>query len=114
MQEIAAAADRPSILPRGDGATIAYRRLAGRSPGIVFLHGLMSDMTGGKALALEALARRRGQAFLRFDTFGHGDSSGDFAEATVGRWKADVLAALDALTEGPQVIVGSSLGGWLM
>jgi len=102
------------MLARGDGATIAYHRRAGRAPGIVFLHGLMSDMTGGKALALEALARARGQAFLRFDTFGHGASSGDFAEATVGRWKEDVLAALDELTEGPQVIVGSSLGGWLM
>jgi pimeloyl-ACP methyl ester carboxylesterase len=114
MQETAAAADRPSILPRGEGATIAYHRLEGRGPGIVFLHGLMSDMTGGKAMALEELARARGQAFLRFDTFGHGQSSGDFADATVGRWKADVLAALDDLTEAPQVIVGSSLGGWLM
>jgi pimeloyl-ACP methyl ester carboxylesterase len=114
MQEPAAATDRPSILARGDGATIAYHRRPGRSPGIVFLHGLMSDMTGGKALALDALARARGQAFLRFDTFGHGASSGAFAEATVGRWKADVLAALDELTQGPQVIVGSSLGGWLM
>jgi pimeloyl-ACP methyl ester carboxylesterase len=104
----------PSILTREDGATIAYRRLPGRAPGLVFLHGLNSDMTGTKALAVEALARRRGQAFLRFDTFGHGASSGDFAAATVGRWRADVLAALDALTEGPQIIVGSSLGGWLM
>jgi pimeloyl-ACP methyl ester carboxylesterase len=101
-------------LPREDGATLAYSRLAGRAPGVVFLHGLMSDMTGTKALALEAFCRRRGHAFLRFDTFGHGASSGDFAAATVGRWKADVLAALDRLTEGPQIVVGSSMGGWLM
>jgi pimeloyl-ACP methyl ester carboxylesterase len=114
MQDLPEAAERPSTLTRDDGATIAYRRLEGRAPGIVFLHGLMSDMTGTKALAVEALARERGQAFLRFDTFGHGASSGEFARATVGRWRDDVLAALDALTRGPQVIVGSSLGGWLM
>jgi len=71
-------------------------------------------MTGTKALTVEALARERGHACLRFDTFGHGASSGTFGEATVGRWKADVLAALDELTEGPQVVIGSSLGGWLM
>jgi pimeloyl-ACP methyl ester carboxylesterase len=114
MQDLSEAAERPSILTCDDGATIAYRRVEGRTPGIVFLHGLMSDMTGSKALAVEALARERGQAFLRFDTFGHGASSGDFAQATVGRWRGDVLAALDALTRGPQVIVGSSMGGWLM
>jgi pimeloyl-ACP methyl ester carboxylesterase len=114
MQDLPEAAERPSTLIRDDGATIAYRRIEGRAPGIVFLHGLMSDMTGTKALALEALARERGQAFLRFDTFGHGASSGEFAQATVGRWRDDVLAALDALTQGPQIIVGSSMGGWLM
>lgn len=74
----------------------------------------MSDMGGTKARTLDAFCAARGQAFLRFDYFGHGASSGDFAAATVGRWKADVLAVLDHLTEGPQVLVGSSLGGWLM
>lgn len=81
---------------------------------MVFLGGFMSDMTGTKARHLDAFCRARGQAFLRFDYFGHGASSGAFADATVGRWKADVLAALDELTEGPQLLVGSSLGGWLM
>lgn len=108
------ATPEPERLAREDGATIAYRRLPGKAPGVVFLHGFMSDMEGGKALALEAFCRARGQAFLRFDTFGHGVSSGDFRAATVGRWKADVLAVIDRLTEGPQILVGSSLGGWLM
>jgi pimeloyl-ACP methyl ester carboxylesterase len=104
----------PAILTREDGATIAYRRRAGRGPGVVFLGGFMSDMTGTKAQALDAFCAARGQAFLRFDYFGHGASSGDFALATVGRWEADTLAVLDALTEGPQILVGSSMGGWLM
>jgi pimeloyl-ACP methyl ester carboxylesterase len=104
----------PSILTREDGATIAYRRHAGRAPGVMFLGGFMSDMTGTKATSLDAFCAARGQSFLRFDYFGHGQSSGDFADATVGRWKDDALAAFDALTEGPQVLVGSSLGGWIM
>lgn len=101
------------ILARADGATIAFHRLAGSTPGVVFLHGWKSDMTGGKALALEEWCRATGRAFLRFDTFGHGQSSGDVDQGTVGRWLADCLAAVDELTEGPQVVVGSSLGGWL-
>jgi pimeloyl-ACP methyl ester carboxylesterase len=106
------------ILSRPDGTTIAYRRLVRKSPdggrpGVVFLHGYHSDMTGGKALALEAFCRDSGYAFLRFDAFGHGESSGDVFEGTIGRWAADAVAVLDELTEGPQVLVGSSLGGWL-
>ncbi len=73
----------------------------------------MSDMTGGKALALEAFCRRRGQAFVRFDYAGHGQSSGKFEDGTIGDWTADALAVLDGLTSGPQVIVGSSMGGWI-
>jgi pimeloyl-ACP methyl ester carboxylesterase len=111
----AAQPDRPAaILAREDGATIAYHRRTGRSPGVVFLGGFMSDMTGTKARTLDAFCAARGQAYLRFDYFGHGASSGAFADATVGRWKEDTLAVLDQLTEGPQVLVGSSLGGWLM
>src|SRR6266851_2945471 len=105
---------QPEILTRSDGATIAYRRLAGKAPGIVFLGGFMSDMTGTKAVALEAFCRARGQAFLRFDYFAHGASSGAFAAATIGRWRDDCLCVLDRLTEGPQILVGSSMGGWLM
>jgi pimeloyl-ACP methyl ester carboxylesterase len=107
-------AERPAILTRDDGATIAYHRRAGKAPGIVFLGGFMSDMTGTKAMRLDAFARARGQAYLRFDYFAHGGSSGDFAEATVGRWKDDALAVIDKLTAGPLILVGSSIGGWLM
>ncbi len=101
-------------LERPDGATLAYRRLAGQSPTVVFLHGFMSDMTGTKATALEAFCAARGQSSLRFDYFGHGASSGEFADGTIGRWRDDAVAVLDALTEGPLVLVGSSLGGWIM
>lgn len=104
----------PSILTREDGATIAYHRRAGRSPGVVFLGGFMSDMSGTKALALDRFCESRGQAFVRFDYFGHGRSSGAFAEATVSRWRADAIAVFDELTAGAQVLVGSSLGGWIM
>jgi pimeloyl-ACP methyl ester carboxylesterase len=106
--------ERPAILTRDDGATIAYHRRAGRAPGIVFLGGFMSDMTGTKAMRLDAFARGRGRAYLRFDYFAHGASFGDFAEATVGRWKEDALAVIDNLTAGPLILVGSSIGGWLM
>ncbi|HMD64517.1 MAG TPA: alpha/beta hydrolase [Stellaceae bacterium] len=101
-------------LTRQDGATIAYDRIAGSSPGVVFLGGFRSDMTGTKALYLEDYCRRRGLAYLRFDYFGHGASSGDAALGTIGRWAEDAIAVLDSLTEGPQVLVGSSMGGWLM
>jgi pimeloyl-ACP methyl ester carboxylesterase len=102
------------ILARGDGATIAYNRLTGKNPGVVFLHGFRSDMTAAKALAIEDLCRRRGQAFVRFDAGGHGQSSGRFEDGCIGQWTDDAVAVLDGLTEGPQVLVGSSMGGWLM
>ncbi len=104
----------PQILECGDGRTIAYHRLAGKSPGVVFLTGFKSDMTGGKALALEEFCRARGQAFLRFDYTGHGQSSGVFEEGSIGQWADDAVTALDRLTEGEQILVGSSMGGWIM
>ena len=104
----------PKILTREDDATIAYRRLPGRSPGVVFLGGYRSDMTGTKALFLENYCRRIGRAYLRFDYFGHGQSSGDFALGTIGRWQDDAIAVIDSLTEGPQILVGSSMSGWIM
>jgi pimeloyl-ACP methyl ester carboxylesterase len=73
----------------------------------------MSDMTGSKAVAIEAFARARGHACLRFDYSGHGESEGAFEKGTIGSWFADALAAFDALTEGPQIVVGSSMGGWI-
>jgi pimeloyl-ACP methyl ester carboxylesterase len=80
----------------------------------VFLPGYASDMNGTKALALEAWAQRRGQAFLRFDYAGCGESQGDFADQTLAGWRDDVLAMLDQVATGPVVLVGSSMGGWLM
>jgi pimeloyl-ACP methyl ester carboxylesterase len=76
--------------------------------------GFRSDMTGTKALFLEEYCRRRGRAFVRFDYFGHGASSGDFAVGTIGRWVDDAIAVIDELTEGPQILIGSSMGGWIM
>ena len=103
-------ATAPQFLERADGARIAYHRTPGSAPGLVFLGGFASDMDGTKALALEAYARERGRAFLRFDYQGHGQSSGRFADGTIGQWRDDALSALDQLTEGPQVLVGSSMG----
>lgn len=103
----------PQFLDAGSGVSIAYHRLAGKSPGVVFLGGFMSDMTGSKALALEAFCRTRGLAFLRFDYRGHGASSGKFEDGTIGRWAEDALTAIERLTEGPQILVGSSMGGWI-
>ncbi len=101
-------------LTRRDGATIAYQLLSGAGPGIVFLGGFRSDMTGTKALFLEDYCRRRGRAYVRFDYFAHGSSGGDFAEGTISRWRDDAIAVIDSLTEGPQILVGSSMGGWIM
>jgi pimeloyl-ACP methyl ester carboxylesterase len=101
-------------LTRPQGATIAYHRLAGAAPGIIFLGGFRSDMIGTKALFLEDYCRRRGRAYVRFDYFGHGQSSGDFADGTVGRWRDDAIAVIDSLSEGSQILVGSSMGGWIM
>ena len=102
------------ILTRSNGATIAYRRSFGKNPGVVFIHGLRSDMNGNKALAIEDHCRETGRAFVCFDLSGHGGSSGRFEDGTIGDWTADVVAVLDELTKGPQILVGSSLGGWLM
>ena len=99
------------VLP--DGRRIAWRRVSGAGPGVVFLGGFRSDMTGTKASFLDAWARARGQAFLRFDYTGHGASSGDFRDGAIGEWTRDAHDALARLTEGPQVLVGSSMGGWI-
>ena len=104
----------PGILARKGGATIAYHRLPGAPPGILFLGGFRSDMAGTKARFLDEYCRRRGRAFVRFDYFGHGQSSGEFERGTIGQWREDALAVLDELTHGPQILVGSSLGGWIM
>lgn len=105
--------DRTEKLERPDGNFVAYARTEGRSPTVVFLGGFRSDMTGTKAVALEAWAERAGQAYLRFDYLGHGQSSGRFEDGTIGRWLEDSLATMDLLTTGKLVLVGSSMGGWL-
>ena len=104
----------PTILPRADAPSIAYLRCEGKSPTVVFLGGVRSDMTGQKALALEAFSRRRGLSFLRFDYTGHGQSQGDFLDGTIESWRRDSLDAIDRLTEGKLILVGSSMGGWMM
>ena len=93
---------------------IAYHRFLGNTPGIIFLAGHGSDMEGSKALHLEKWARTNGQAFLRFDYRGHGKSSGSIDSTNISDWTEDVITAIDELSEGPQILVGSSLGGWLM
>ena len=100
-------------LDRGDGVELAWARQEGRGPTVVFLPGFRSDMTGDKATALAAFCAERGQAMLRFDYSGHGASGGRFEDGTIGRWTDDALAVIDRLTEGPLVLVGSSMGGWI-
>ena len=95
------------------GRRLAYIKTGGRGPGVVFLGGFMSDMTGTKAVYLEDWAREQGRAFLRFDYSGHGESSGKFADGCIGDWAEDALEAVTQLTEGPQILVGSSMGGWI-
>lgn len=87
--------------------------MEGGGPTVVWLGGFRSDMGGTKAQALADWARDAGRACVRFDYFGHGESSGDFLHGTVGRWREDALAVIDGLTQGPLVLVGSSMGGWI-
>ncbi len=103
----------PSYLETGAGRRLAYHKTDGAGPGVVFLGGFMSDMEGTKALALEDWARAAGRAFLRFDYSGHGQSDGAFTDGSIGDWAADARAVIEALTDGPQVLVGSSMGGWI-
>jgi pimeloyl-ACP methyl ester carboxylesterase len=101
------------VLSRDDGERLAWRRVAGAGPTVVWLGGFRSDMTGTKAQALAGWALASGRAYLRFDYFGHGASSGDFAHGTITRWREDALAVLDELVDGQAVLVGSSMGGWI-
>ncbi|MDU8926356.1 alpha/beta hydrolase [Alisedimentitalea sp. MJ-SS2] len=94
------------------GRQLAYHKTEGQGPCVIFCGGLKSDMEGTKAVYLENWARARGQAYLRFDYSGHGESSEQFTDGCIGDWHEDTLAAVDALTQGPIVVVGSSMGGW--
>lgn len=99
---------------RPDLPKLAYRKVKGKSPGVLFLPGYGSNMNGQKAESLEEFCRSLGHSYLRFDYTGHGASEGVLSEGTIGTWKKDVLFVLDELAEGPQILVGSSIGGWLM
>lgn len=99
------------ILP--DGREIAYRLSRGKTPGVVFCGGFRSDMTGTKATAMAEYCESIGRQCLRFDYTGHGQSSGDFAECTIGGWKNDALAIIDQLAPGENILIGSSMGGWI-
>ena len=100
-------------LDRGDGTELAWMKQDGTGPTIVFLPGFRSNMTGDKATGLAAFAAARGHAMRRFDYSGHGASGGDFLDGTIGVWAADALAAIDRLTTGDLLLVGSSMGGWI-
>ena len=99
--------------PREENQRLAYRRIDGEGPTVVWLGGFHSDMTGTKAQVLAEQALATGGSYVRFDYFGHGESSGAFRDGTISRWRADSLAVIDELTDGPLVLVGSSMGGWL-
>ncbi len=101
------------FLDRPDGERLAWRKVAGAGPTVVWLGGFKSDMAGSKAQALADWAMANGRAYVRFDYLGHGESSGDFVKGTISRWREDALAVVDQLTDGPLVLVGSSMGGWL-
>ena len=96
-----------------DARAIAVRALDGAAPGLLWLGGFKSDMQGTKAAALARFAAEHGRALVRFDYSGHGESKGDFVDGTIGRWLEESLAVLDACCRGPQVVIGSSMGGWL-
>ena len=103
----------PDYLTTTSGRRIAYVKTPGDQTGVVFLGGFVSDMQGTKATHLEAWAKARGRAFLRFDYSGHGQSSGDFIDGSIGDWVEDAAALIERVTEGQQILVGSSMGGWI-
>ena len=102
------------FLETAEGRKLAYRKSEGSLPGVVYIHGLCSTMNGQKASSLEKLCLSEGHAFVRFDLSGHGQSSEKFSECNITMWLEDVDSVFTSLTNGPQIIVGSSLGGWLM
>src|SRR3546814_2522284 len=102
-----------NYMDRGDGVRIAYRHRRGKDPTIVFLPGYRSDMEGTKAIALWEWAGVEGRAMLRLDYSGCGASAGPFEDGTIDRWRDDVLTLIEPLVEGPVLLVGSSMGGWL-
>jgi pimeloyl-ACP methyl ester carboxylesterase len=100
-------------IDNGNGVELAWQRLAGSGPSVVFLPGFRSDMQGDKATAIATLCAQEGRAMLLFDYAGHGQSDGRFDDGTISAWKSDALAVVDSLTQGPLLLVGSSMGGWI-
>jgi pimeloyl-ACP methyl ester carboxylesterase len=116
MTNSSGAAADPTFIALGSGGDvrqIAVRARAGASPGLVWLGGFNSDMQGTKALALDAWAAEHGRACVRFDYSGHGESGGAFLDGTIGRWLEESVAVFDRFCTGPQVVIGSSMGGWM-
>jgi pimeloyl-ACP methyl ester carboxylesterase len=107
------AGERTGRLDRGDGVELAWAHLPGRTPTVVFLPGFCSDMAGLKATELATYCAASGQAMLRLDYSGHGASGGAFTDGTIGRWTTDALSVIDRCSEGPLLLVGSSMGGWI-
>lgn len=103
----------PKSISCPNGEWISYHHSHGSSPGVVFFGGFKADMTGIKAATLHEWCHERGIQFTRFDYSGHGQSSGKFVDGTIGQWLADSLLVLDQVTDGPQILVGSSMGAWL-
>jgi pimeloyl-ACP methyl ester carboxylesterase len=104
------------FIEMGEGPSarkIAVRSRAGTGPGLFWLGGFKSDMQGTKAVALDGWASRHGRAAVRFDYSGHGESGGDFADGTIGRWLEESVAVFERFCDGPQVVIGSSMGGWM-
>jgi len=104
----------PSILKKKDDRYLAYHKLEGKTPGIIFLSGFRADMNGSKAVFFEQFCRERGLAYVRFDYSGHGVSSGKFEEGSISQWTEDALDIIDNLSSEQQILVGSSMGGWIM
>src|SRR6201993_4448736 len=116
MTSFAASGQEPVFIEVGEGAAvrrIAVRARAGGGPGLFWLGGFKSDMQGTKALALDAWAAEHGRACVRFDYSGHGESGGEFVDGTIGRWLEEACAVFEQFCAGPQVVIGSSMGGWM-
>src|ERR1700682_4719512 len=116
MTNSAASGQQPAFIVVGkDSAarSIAVRARAGAAPGLFWLGGLNSDMQGTKALALDAWAAEHSRACVRFDYSGHGESGGAFIDGTIGRWLEESVAVFERFCAGPQVVIGSSMGGWM-
>jgi len=105
--------EKPASIACKDGTELAYHHSPGNEPGVLFCTGFRSDMTGSKAVSLGDHCRHHNQQFTRFDYRGHGRSGGKFTDSTIGDWLNDALSILDSVTTGPQIAVGSSLGGWI-